>query len=424
MKILKKNMIRGIHYFSTGIKTKIDVIPRGCFNVKYFLTGTHNCTFQFKEIDDISILRIINDLPNKSSTGFDDISMRLIKAIKTDIIAALTCIFNQSLNTGIFPEKLKIAKVIPFHKKGSLHDISNYRPISLLPSIYKILEKIIFKQLSTYLNEHKLLYDSQYGFRAGHSTELASIELIDRITQDLDKGKIPISIFLDLSKAFDTLDHVILLQKLNYYGIKLVELNLFKDYLQNRTQYLSFDKTNYDMYRGVPQGSILGTLLFIIYIIDLCNANNLFKMIIYADDTTLYSTLDVSGNYISKNLNIELTKVADWLKLNKLSINIKKSKFMVFHMPQKQVNIPNIEIEKIKIEYADKNNFLGLTIQKHFKWDSHINKIAFKILNIIGIMYRLKHMVPSEILLTIYNGLIKPHILYGLKCWGSTRKEF
>ena len=124
------------------------------------------------------------------------------------------------------------------------------------------------------------------------------------------------------------------------------------------------------MYRistGVPQGSILGPLLFIIYIIDLCNASKLFKMIIYADDTTLYSTLDVFGNNISKNLNLKLTKVADWLKLNKLSINIKKSKFMVFHMPQKQVNIPNIEIENIKIEFADKFNFLGLTIHKHLK---------------------------------------------------------
>ena len=218
-----------------------------------------------------------------------------------------------------------------------MNDISNYRPISLLPSISKILKKVIFKQLSTYLNAHKLLYDSQYGFRACHSTELASIKLIDRITQDLDKGKIQISIFLDLSKAFDTLDHVILLQKLNYYGIKSVKLKLFQDNLQNRTQYVSYDKTNSDMYHistGVPQGFISGPLLFIIYINDLCNASKLFKMIIYADDTTLYSTLDVFGNYISKNLNLELTKVADWLKLNKLSINIKKSKFMVFHMPQ------------------------------------------------------------------------------------------
>ena len=173
----------------------------------------------------------------------------------------------------------------------------------------------------------------------------------------------------------------------------------------------------------VPQGSISGPLLFIIYINDLCNASKLFKMIIYADDTTLYSTLDVFGNYISKNLNLEFTQVADWLKLNKLSINIKKLKFMVFHMPKKQVNIPNIVIENIEIESADEFNFLGLTLHKHLKWDSHINKIASKILNIIGIMYRLKHMVSSEILLTIYNGMIKPHILYGPKCWGFNQER-
>ena len=164
-------------------------------------------------------------------------------------------------------------------------------------------------------------------------TTCHKLSLLTSITQDLDKGKIPISIFLDLSKAFDTLDHVILLQKLNYYGIKSVELKLFKDYLQNRTQYVSYDKTNSDMYRistGVPQGSILGPLLFIIYINDLCNASRLFRMIIYADDTTLYSTLDVFGNYISKNLNIELTKIADWLKLNKFSINIKKTNSWYF----------------------------------------------------------------------------------------------
>ena len=141
-----------------------------------------------------------------------------------------------------------------------------------------------------------------YGFRKGHSTELASIELIDRLTQDLDKGKIPKSIFLDLSKAFDTLDHAILLQKLNHYGIRSVELKLVTNYLRSRTQYVSYGKATSDIYpktTGVPQGSIFGPLLFIIYIKDICNASKLFKMI-YADDTTLYPTLDVFGTFITK----------------------------------------------------------------------------------------------------------------------------
>ena len=153
-----------------------------------------------------------------------------------------------------------------------------------------------------------------------------------------------------------------LINSMKQSNLHLSSLRSCVDYLQNRTQYVSFDKTNSDMYyitTGVPQGSISGPLLFIIYINYLCTASKLFKMIIYADDTTLYSTLDVFGNYTPKNLNLELTKVADWLKLNKSSINIKKSKFMVFHMPQKQINIPNLEIENIKTESADESNFLG-----------------------------------------------------------------
>ena len=215
--------------------------------VEDFLTSTRNCTFQFYKTDDSSILKIINELPNKTSTGFDDFSMRLIRLIKSEIIPSLTSIFNQLLHTGIFPDKLKIAKVSPIYKKGSLNDISNYSPISLLPSISKIFEKLIFIQLSTYLNEHKLLHDSQYRFRKGHSTELASIELIDRITQDLHKGKIPISIFLDLSKAFDTLDHAILIRKLNHYGIRSVELKLLTNSLRGRTQYVAYDKATSDI---------------------------------------------------------------------------------------------------------------------------------------------------------------------------------
>ena len=163
-------------------------------------------------------------------------------------------------------------------------------------------------------------------------------------------------------------------------------------------------------------------IYYIHYIHDICNASKLFKMIIYADDTTLYPTLDVIGTFTTKEINLEITKITDWL--NKLSINIKKSKFMVFHMPQKHVNLPKIKIQNIEVECADEFNFLGLIIHKHLKWDSHITKIATKIRNIIGIMYRIKHMVPSNILLTIYNALIKPHINYCLKCWGFNQERF
>ena len=176
-----------------------------------------------------------------------------------------------------------------------------------------------------------------------------------------------------------------------------MELKLLKNYLRSRTQYVAYDKASSDIYpitTGVPQGSIFGPLLFILYINDICNASKLFKMIIYTDDTTLYSTLDVFCTFTTKEINLDITKITDRLKLNKLSINIKKAKFMVFHMPQKQVYITKVKIENIEVECADVFIFLGLIIHKHIKWDSHITKIATKIRNIIRIMYRNKHMVP------------------------------
>ena len=171
------------------------------------------------------------------------------------------------MTTGIFPERLKIAKVIPLHKKDDPYIFDNYRPISLLTSVSKVFEKVVFQQVYDYFHTNKLLYKSQYGFRADHSTELASLELCDRILRYLDEGKIPITIFLDLSKAFDTLDHGILLDKLNYYGIKNTALNWFRSYLTQRYQYIDINGTSSEMLQiktGVQQGSFLGPLLFLI----------------------------------------------------------------------------------------------------------------------------------------------------------------
>ena len=191
------------------------------------------------------------------------------------------------------------------------------------------------------------------------------------------------------------------------------EFCFFKSHLNNRTQYVDYDGTTSDIKQittGVPRGSILGPLLFIIYSNDISNASNLFKAILYADDSTLITTLDTSD----VNINYELSKISNWLQLNMLSINVSKSKFIVFHMPQKGFNIPSLNINNTNIERVTKFNILGIIIHQHLKWDSHINKIALKISSATCIIYKLK----INILLTLYNTLILPHIHYGILLWG------
>ena len=204
-------------------------------------------------------------MENKTSCGVDGISNSLLKSIKSEIVQPVTVLINQMLTTGIFPDKLKIAKVVPLYKKGDNTLFPNYRPISILPSLSEIFEKIVYSQLYAYFECNKLLYSSQYGFRQGHSTEFAALELIDKITFLMQEGKVPVGVFLDMSKAFDTLNHDILLDKLSYLGISGISKDLLASYLSNRQQYVRFDDQNSEIAQittGVPQGSILAPFFF------------------------------------------------------------------------------------------------------------------------------------------------------------------
>ena len=208
-------------FANTGRNLSDKISRKSDKHVTTFLKQEVLSTFDFQCIDCIDVKKTIHNIAAKNSCGIDAISTKLIKMIGDDIARPPTLMINQSLSTGVFPDKLKIAKVIPLYKMDDPHLVDNFRPISLLTAISKIFEKIVFNQVYAYFDRNELLYTSQYGFRKLHSTELASLELVDRVRLDMDSGKMSLSIFLDISKAFDTLDHSILLLKLTIYGLSL-----------------------------------------------------------------------------------------------------------------------------------------------------------------------------------------------------------
>ena len=288
-----------------------------------YLTDRIDSQFIFPIIDNNYTIQIIKNIKTSRSIGHGGISSELLKLINNDISACITLIINQSIKSGIFSDRLKIAKVTPIYKKkDDKRLIKNYRPISVLPVISKVFETVICDQLCEYFSSKNQLCSQQYGFRKNSSTELAALKVIDRLLTQLDGQLIPINFFLDLSKAFDSLNHNILIIKLSYYGVTHMANTLLRSYLSNRKQYVmvgDVSSSTQPITSGVPQGYVIGPFLFNILINDIIKSSEKFNFILYTDDTTLNSTLDVFGdtvNEIQLAIMMDLQKKSKWLDLN------------------------------------------------------------------------------------------------------------
>ena len=385
-------------------------------------------TFSFSEVSENDTLKLLCGLKESKAAGLDKINAKLVKDSAEVICPTLTKIFNRSLQQGIFPEDLKNAFVSPIYKNGDKSDCSNYRPISILSTIAKVLEKTVYNQLISYLNENNILSNSQFGFRKQHSTTTSLLNATNNWLLNIDKGLINGVLFLDLRKAFDTVDHKILIEKLKLYGITGVALKWFISYLEKR--YQSCKVNNVKSSRkliecGVPQGSNLGPLLFLLYVNDLPNCLDQAKPSMFADDTSITASSE-SVEELEALLNSDLDNIYQWLVANKLTLNVSKTEYMIIgsrHNLSKINMDPKIKIGGESISRVKTTKSLGMVIDDKLKWEDHIDSISRKVSSGIGAIKLIKSYVPKDCLNQIYNALVQPYFDYCSLVWQNCKLE-
>ena len=369
---------------------------------------------------------IILNLKN-TSNKINEMPVWLFKTLRGILAEPLSKLINSSISSGVFPECLKCAKIVPIFKKGEPTNMSNYRPIALLPTLSKVFEKIISIRLVDFFGKSNVIVPRQFGFLKGRSTEGAFLSVTEYIYKCLNNKEHSIGIFIDLTKAFDTVKHDTLLGKLERYGVRGLPLQWLASYLRDRRQYVTFNGS-YSSVRqiniGVPQGSILGPLLFLIYINDLPNASARFRSVLYADDTTLL-TSDSDYSSLIQTINAELPKIHKWCVANRLSIRMDKTYAMLFTNRQNAITgnndiFMNSETVKIKI----KEDFLGLVMDDRLKFNNHIQLVCKKVSKTVGLLYRIKNYIPHNILVNLYYSLVYPYFLYANLIWGGTCETY
>lgn len=386
-------------------------------NVKMTLAATN----------EVEILKIINCLKSKMSTGWDEIPTNVIKRAGQFISRPLADIINFSFLIGSFPTKASLAIIKPLYKKkGSKTDMTNFRPLSLLPVFSKIIEQAFLYRLNDYLNTYNVITCKQHGFRKKCSTTTASFSLVHSVVNELENKNITATLMCDLSKAFDTISHDILMMKLEHYGISGVAGDWIKSYLsgrQHRVQLSEDAKSNWEFVKhGIPQGSILGPVLFSIYVNDLV-ANmpeNICDVVLYADDTSVI-VKGTSETNLVVNIKIVLCELEEWFTANKLKLNGEKTNLMRYQ-PNGALKEFTLDYNEWQLKAVEDCKFLGITIDYRLKWFRHIEQLCKKLSSSCFALRTIANQVSINTCKTVYFANFQSHVQYGILLWGASSK--